>query len=157
VLTLRSASIDDVPIIRTFIRELALYEREPDAAVVTEDDLRRDGFGERPYFQTTLACWNDEPVGFALYFFNYSTWQGRPGLYIEDLYVRPGHRRRGIGLALMRDLARVAVERNCGRMVWQALDWNEPALRFYEAQGAAILREWQTLRLTGDAISRLAR
>jgi GNAT superfamily N-acetyltransferase len=157
VLSLRAAGPDDVPVIRRFIRELAAYEREPDAAVVTEDDLRRDGFGERPYFYTVLACWNQEPVGFALYFFNYSTWQGRAGLYIEDLFVQPAHRRRGIGHALLRHLAQVARERRCGRMVWQVLDWNEPALRFYESLGAGVRREWLTLRLEGDAIVRLAR
>lgn len=156
MLSLRPACVDDVPIIRAFIRELAEYEREPEAAVVTEEDLRRDGFGARPYFQVIIACWESEPVGFALYFFNYSTWQGQPGIYLEDLYVRPTHRGRGVGAALLRHVARIAVEKKCGRFVWQVLDWNTPAIDFYESLGARVQREWLTMRVTGADLQRLA-
>ena len=156
MLQLRPAVRGDVPLILRFIRELAEYEREPQAAVATEADLLRDGFGPEPRFQAVIAEWGGEPVGFAFYFFNYSTWQGRRGLYLEDLFVRPTHRGKGIGRALLVHLARIAVRENCGRFQWQVLDWNEPALQFYEALGARIMKEWLTLRMEGEAIRRLA-
>jgi GNAT superfamily N-acetyltransferase len=156
MLTLRPAIVDDVPVIRALIRELAEYERELESAVATEEDLRRDGFGEAPRFHTVLALWDGEAVGFALYFFNYSTWQGRPGLYLEDLFVRAEQRGRGIGTALLRRLAQIAVEENCGRMVWQVLHWNEPAIHFYESLGAHVHREWLTARVDGAALASLA-
>ncbi|HET8647495.1 MAG TPA: GNAT family N-acetyltransferase, partial [Vicinamibacteria bacterium] len=136
--------------------ELAEYEKEPQAAVATEADLRRDGFGPRPLFRVVMAEWEGEVAGFAFYFFNYSTWQGRPGLYLEDLFVRPVHRGRGIGKALLAHLARLALRENCGRFVWQVLDWNEPSIRFYESLGARIMREWLTMRVDGAALERLA-
>lgn len=156
MLHLRPARPDDVPLILAFIRELAAYEREPDAAVATEEDLLRDGFGERPRFQVVLAEWEGEPAGFAFYFFTYSTWRGRPCLYLEDLFVRPAFRRNGIGLALLRELARTAVRERCDRFVWQVLDWNTPAIAFYESLGARSLREWITMRVEGPSIEALA-
>jgi GNAT superfamily N-acetyltransferase len=155
-LQLRDAARDDVPAILRLVRELAAYEKEPQAAVATEADLLRDGFGERPLFRVVMAEWEGEVVAFAFYFFNYSTWQGRPGLYLEDLFVRPSHRGKGIGKALLVHLAGIALRENCGRFVWQVLDWNEPALQFYESLGARVLKEWLTMRVEGDALRRLA-
>jgi GNAT superfamily N-acetyltransferase len=155
-LRLRPATRDDAATIVDLIRALAAYEREPDAAIVTEADILRDGFGERPLFEVVIAEWKGEPVGFAFFFHNYSTWQGRAGLYLEDLFVRESHRGLGIGRALLVHLARIAVERGCGRFVWQVLDWNRPAIDFYEALGARHLAEWQTMRVEGDALRRLA-
>jgi GNAT superfamily N-acetyltransferase len=156
MLTLRAATVDDVPLIRQLVRELAEYEREPESAMATEEDLRRDGFGPQPCFHAVIAEWSGAPVGFALYFFNYSTWQGRPGMYLEDLFVRPAHRGKGVGKELLRHVARVAHEKNCGRLVWTVLDWNEPAIRFYESLGGQIKREWLTVRVDGDALRTLA-
>jgi GNAT superfamily N-acetyltransferase len=155
-LVLRDATRDDVPAIRQLIRDLAEYEKEPQSAVVAEGDLLRDGFGERPLFRVVMAEWEGEVVGFAFYFFNYSTWQGRPGLYLEDLFVRPSHRGHGIGKALLVHLAGIAVRENCGRFVWQVLDWNEPAIGFYESLGARVMKEWLTMRVDGEALRRLA-
>jgi GNAT superfamily N-acetyltransferase len=155
-LLLRPATRDDAATIVDLIRGLALYEREPDAAVVTEADVLRDGFGERPLFEVVIAEWKGEAAGFALFFHNYSTWQGRAGLYLEDLFVRESHRGLGIGKALLVHLARVAVERGYGRFVWQVLHWNRPAIDFYEALGARQLQEWQTMRVEGEALRRLA-
>ena len=157
MLSLRSATRDDVPTLLTFIRELAEYEKEPEAVVETEDDLVRDGVGEVPRFHAIVAEWDRTPVGFAFYFFQYSTWTGRPTLYLEDLFVRPNHRKRGIGVALMRRLAQEAVRANCKRFQWAVLDWNEPAIRFYETLGARLLADWRTVRIDGDAIAALAR
>ncbi len=154
---LRPATAADVPLILTLIGELATYERAPQAVVATEADLLRDGFGRAPHFQVLIAEWQGEPAGFAFYFLAYSTWRGRPVLYLEDLFVRPQHRGQKIGLALMHRLASEAVAQNCARFVWQVLDWNEPSIRFYEALGAQIVREWLTVRLEGDALTALAR
>ena len=156
MLAIRPATAADVPVILALIRELAAYEREPDAVVATEADLLRDGFGPAPRFHVLLAEWGGEPAGFAFYFFTYSTWRGQPLLYLEDLFVRPEHRRRKIGLAFMRRLARLAVDQGCARFVWQVLDWNEPAIRFYQALGAPAHAEWVTMRLEGEALARLA-
>ncbi len=139
------------------IRELALFEKEPDAAVATEADLLRDGFGPEPYFRCIMAEWEGAVAGFALYFFQYSTWEGRPSLYLEDIFVRQGFRKRGIGAALFQRLARIAVERQCTRFQWECLDWNKPALDFYQGTGAAVRREWLNLRVSGDALNALAR
>ena len=155
-LLLREATPADVPEIVALIRELALYEKEPDAAVATEADILRDGFGPEPYFRCTMAEWQGETAGFALYFFQYSTWEGRPSLYLEDLFVRERFRKRGIGVALFQRLAAVALERNCTRFQWECLDWNRPALDFYESTGAQVLREWLNLRVSGDALQKLA-
>ncbi|HSO37459.1 MAG TPA: GNAT family N-acetyltransferase [Labilithrix sp.] len=160
---IRKATREDVPAILGLVRELAAYEKEPDAVVATEADFLRDGFGERPAFEVLVAedaesggAGSGRVVGFAFYFFSYSTWVGRKCLYLEDLFVQPSHRGRGTGIALMRALAKVAVERDCRRFVWAVLDWNEPAIGFYERLGAKVMREWLTVRLEGEALTRLS-
>ena len=157
MLTIRPATSADVPLILEFIRDLAEYEREPQAAVATAADLLRDGFGPEPKFRVDIAEWLGEPAGFAFYFWNYSTWQGKPGLYLEDLFVRPRFRGKGIGKALLVHLARVALKNNCGRLVWQVLDWNAPSIDFYESLGATVMKEWLTMRVTDEALVQLAR
>jgi len=156
VLHLRPATRDDVPLILSLIRELATYERDLDAVVATEEALLRDGFGERPLFQVTIAEWSGEPVGFAFWFLAYSTWRAQPTLYLEDLFVRPEARGRGIGKAMMRFLARTALAMGCGRFIWQVLDWNTPSIEFYESLGARVVREWLTCRLDGEELRALA-
>ncbi len=156
MLTIRAAVPCDVPAILALVRDLATYEREPSAVTATEADFLRHGFGERPFFRTLMAEWNGEVAGFALYFFGFSTWTGGPVLYLEDLFVRESHRKNGLGLALMRRLAREAMNEGCPRMTWQVLDWNTPSIRFYEALGAKILGEWETVRIDGDALAKLA-
>ena len=156
MLTIRPATAADVPLILEFIRDLAEYERDPQAAVATQADLLRDGFGPEPKFRVDIAEWSGQPAGFAFYFWNYSTWQGKPGLYLEDLFVRPQFRGKGIGKALLVHLARVALKNNCGRLVWQVLDWNTPAIEFYQSLGAETMKEWLTMRVTGEALVRLA-
>lgn len=154
--TIRSATREDAGAILNFIRALAAYEREPDAVQATEEDLLRHGFGETPYFSCLLAEEEGAPAGFALYFFDYSTWLGKPGLYLEDIFVHPEFRGRGIGKALLQRLAAVALEKGCARMKWEVLDWNTPAIDFYQAMGAELQREWLNVRLSGDALQRLA-
>lgn len=156
MLSIRNATAADVPIILDFIRGLAEYEREPKAVIATEQDLLRDGFGPEPKYRCLIAEWNSKPAGFAFYFFNYSTWLGRPGLYLEDLFVWPELRGKGIGKALLQKLAQIAVEENCYGMRWQVLEWNEPALKFYDTLGATIMDEWETMRLMEPALARLA-
>lgn len=156
MLTIRDATPADAPLILALVRELATYERAPEAVVATEADFLRHGFGERPFFRTLIAEWNGEAAGFALYFFGFSTWTGGPTLYLEDLFVRPEHRKKRIGLTLMLRLARLAVDEGCTRFLWQVLDWNEPSIQFYESLGAKVLREWQTVRLDGEALGKLA-
>jgi GNAT superfamily N-acetyltransferase len=157
MLRLRPAKIEDVPLILEFIRELAEYEREPHAAVATSADLIRDGFSDTaPKFRVTIAEWDGQPAGFALYFYIYSTWQGRPGLYLEDLFVRPPFRGKKIGFALLAHLAEIAVRENCYGMRWQVLDWNEPAIKFYVSLGGEFMDDWRTVRLSGDALRKLA-
>jgi GNAT superfamily N-acetyltransferase len=157
MLVIRKAGPADVPAILELVKELATYEREPDAVVATEADFLRDGFGPSPAFEVLVALDGDGPIiGFAFYFYSYSTWVGRKCLYLEDLFVRPAHRGKGAGLALMRELARVAIAAECKRFVWQVLDWNAPAIAFYEKLGAKVMREWLTARVEGDALVRLA-
>jgi GNAT superfamily N-acetyltransferase len=156
MLTIRAATPSDAPTILTLVRELATYERDPAAVTATEADFLRHGFGERPFFRTLMADWDGGVAGFALYFFGFSTWTGGPVLYLEDLFVREAHRKNGIGLALMKRLAREAVTAGCPRMTWNVLDWNEPSIRFYEGLGANVLREWETVRIDGDALAKLA-
>lgn len=156
-LKIRPAEPGDVPLLLELVRELADYERDPEAAVATAEDYLRFGFGERPYFEAHIAEYNGAPVAFSLHFYNFSTWTGRPGLYLEDLFVRPDHRGLGIGKALLVHLARIAVERGCARYQWQVLDWNQPSIEFYEALGARATREWVPFRVDGEALEQLAR
>jgi GNAT superfamily N-acetyltransferase len=155
-LRIEPATIRDVPLILRFIRELAEYEQLAHACVATEEHLRTQLFGPNPVAYTVIAYAGDEPAGFALYFFNFSTFLARPGLYLEDLYVKPALRKQGIGRALLAHLARVASERGCGRMEWSVLNWNEPAIRVYRGIGAQPLEDWTVMRLTDPAISALA-
>jgi diamine N-acetyltransferase len=156
VLTLRTAIPSDAALIVAYIIELAAFEREPEKAVVTEADIVRYAFGEQPLVRVTMAEWDRQPAGFALWFLNFSTWEGKPGIYLEDLFVRPAFRRHGIGKALLRHLSAIAVEEGWTRFVWQVLDWNASAIEFYEAHGARIMRSWLTCRVEGEAISALA-
>ena len=152
---LRSATPDDVPAILGLIRELAEYERLLDQVVANESALHRALFGERPYVEALVVNVENETVGFALFFHNFSTFLGKPGMYLEDLYVRPAFRGQGLGKALLTRVAQIAVERDCGRMEWSVLDWNEPSIRFYESLGARPLTDWTIYRVTGDALSSL--
>ncbi len=156
MLCIRPAEDKDISLIVQLIRELAEYEREPDKAVATDEDIRRDGFSGNPKFRVLIAEWDGEPAGFALFFYSYSTWLGRAGLYLEDLFVRPEFRGRGIGKGLLTRLAKMAVEEGCGRFEWQVLDWNTPALEFYKSLGARVLDEWSTMRITGEPLRKLA-
>jgi GNAT superfamily N-acetyltransferase len=156
MLNIRPATPDDIPEILKLIRELAEFEKAPQEVVARPEDLLRDGFQTNPKFRVAIAEWGGEPAGFALFFYNYSTWQGRPGLYLEDLFVRPRHRGKGIGKALFLHLAKIAVEEGCGRLQWQVLDWNTPAIEFYQSLGAQMMKEWLTMRVTGEALTKLA-
>jgi GNAT superfamily N-acetyltransferase len=156
-LAIHAARPEDVPVILRFIRELAEYEREPDAVVATEALIHTALFGENHVAYGLVARLDDTPVGFAIYFFNFSTWLGRPGLYLEDLYVAPASRGAGVGRALLSQLARIAIDKRCGRMEWAVLDWNEPAINFYRALGARAQDQWTAYRLTGTALEDVAR
>ncbi|EYF02749.1 GNAT family N-acetyltransferase [Chondromyces apiculatus] len=155
-LVLRAAVAEDVPLILAFIRELAAYEKLLHECVADEASLRETLFGPHPAAEVLLAVLDGTPVGFALYFTTYSTFLARPGLYLEDIFVRPAARKRGVGSALMIALARTAVARGYGRFEWSVLDWNEPALRFYRALGAVAMDGWTVHRVTGDALAALA-
>jgi GNAT superfamily N-acetyltransferase len=155
-LLIREATIADVPLILQLIRELATYERAPDAVVATEECLREVLFGPDPAAHVLLAFADAGAAGFAVYFFNFSTWLGRPGLYLEDLFVKPELRGRGYGRALLVRLAQIARERGCGRMEWAVLDWNKPAIQFYKKLGAVPLDDWTVFRLTRGGITNLA-
>lgn len=154
--TIRPATAADVTLILDFIRALAAYERAPGAVVATEEGLLRDGFGPHPYYQCLIAEYDRKPAGFALYFYNYSTWMGQPGIYLEDLFVQPELRGHGIGKALLQRVAAAALEKGCQRLQWEVLDWNTPAIDFYAAMGAEFLDEWRNVRVGGDALKRLA-
>lgn len=155
---LRPATEADLGTIIELIHALADYEREPDAVRLDPEELRRHLFGPRPYAEVVLAETGDgESAGFALFFHNFSTWEGKPGIYLEDLFVRPDFRGHGYGKALLAELARLAVERGCARLEWAVLDWNEPSIQFYRALGAVPMDEWTTYRLAGDALTTLAR
>jgi GNAT superfamily N-acetyltransferase len=153
---IRPATIGDVPIILELIRDLATYERAPHDVTATEEQLTDVLFGEKRAAEVLLAFEGDTPIGFAVFFHNFSTWVGRPGLYLEDLFVRPEHRGKGYGRALLVFLAGIARDRGCGRMEWAVLDWNAPAIDFYKKLGAAPLEEWKIFRLTHDGIAKLA-
>jgi len=154
--TIRAATAADVAQILVFIRALATYEREPDAVTATEEGLLRDGFGTNPFYSCLMAEQDGEAAGFALYFFNYSTWMGRPGIYLEDIFVEPAFRGLGIGKALLQRVAAIAIEKNCPRVQWQVLDWNTPAIEFYSAMGVDFMDTWRNVRVTGEALARLA-
>jgi len=155
-LQIRKATEADVPVIVWFIRQLAEYERLLQEAVMTEETLRESLFGSRPSAEVLLAYYQDKPVAFAVFFHNFSTFLGRRGLYLEDLFVIPEMRGKGFGRALLVHLAQIARERNCGRFEWAVLDWNEPAIEFYKRLGAVPMSEWTIFRVTGKALDRLA-
>ena len=155
-LEIRAATEEDVPLILSLIKELAEYERLSHEVVATEEVLRDSLFGERPVAEVLIGHLGDEPVGFALFFHNFSTFLGKPGIYLEDLYVRPEFRGAGIGRALLVHLARLARERGCGRLEWSVLDWNEPAIGFYKKIGASPVSGWTVYRVTGEALDDMA-
>lgn len=156
-LLIRKATAEDAGTILGFIKELALYEKEPDAVVASEEDIAARLFNPETTTEALICHLAGQPVGFAVYFLNFSTWLGRDGLFLEDLYVSPLHRGKGFGKALLKHLARIAVARNCGRFEWNVLDWNEPAIRFYESLGARAQGEWIGYRLEGRALRELAK
>lgn len=154
-LLIRPAGEEDTALVLSFIRELAEYEKLLHEVTTTEDMLREHLFGDTPRAEVLIAEYEGEPAGFALFFHNFSTFVGKPGIYLEDLFVRPGLRGRGIGGAMLKKLAVLAVERGCGRLEWAVLDWNEPAIGFYERLGAVHLDDWRIFRLTGEALENL--
>jgi GNAT superfamily N-acetyltransferase len=156
MLSIRNATAHDAALILDFIRRLAEYEREPNAVVATEEDLIRDGFGPEPKYRCLIAEWENKPAGFALFHYNYSTWRGHAGLYLEDLFVRVEMRGKGIGKALLQRLAQIALQEECYGLRWMVLEWNDSALKFYETLGAELLGEWETMLLRGPALARLA-
>ena len=155
-IVVRPARPSDLSLILSFIRGLAEYERLLDECVATEDLLREHLFGARPYCEVVIAEDAEGPAGFALFFHNYSTFLAKPGIYLEDLFVLPERRGRGLGKALLAHLAKLAVERGCGRLEWSVLDWNEPSIGFYRSLGARLMDEWTICRVSGDALATLA-
>lgn len=156
-LSIERATAADVPLVLDLIRQLAEFEHLRDEARATEADLQEHLFGERPFAEVVIARLDSEAVGFALFFHNYSTFVGKPGLYLEDLFIRPEHRGKGFGELLLRHLARLALQRGCGRFEWSVLDWNQRAIDFYRNLGAQPMNDWTTFRVTGDALERLGR
>jgi len=156
MLRIRSAEEQDVSLILQLIHGLAKYEREADQVVATEEDILRDGFGAEPKFHVLIAEWDEAPAGFALYFHHYSTWVGRAGIFLEDLFVKPEFRGRGIGKALLAELAHIAQQNDYYGVKWEVLDWNQPAINFYEKLGAEVRRDWLTVRVMGEAYRELA-
>jgi GNAT superfamily N-acetyltransferase len=154
--SIRPATSADIPLILDLIQALAAYEREPDAVKATEADLLRYGFGEHPIFECLIAEVDGEAAGFALFFYNYSTWRGRPGIHLEDLFVYPRFRGQGLGKALLARVAARAAEQGCVRLQWDVLDWNQTAIDFYEGLGAKFLTEWRIMRVNDEAIHALA-
>ena len=154
--TIRPARLEDAPTIANLIRELAVYEKLEHQVKATADDLARHLFGDRPAAEAIIAEVDGEPVGFSLFFSTFSTFRGQPGLYIEDIFVRPEHRGRGIGKKLLANVARLAVDRGCGRLEWSVLDWNTPSIEFYRSQGAAPMDEWTVFRVDDRALIELA-
>ena len=155
-IAIRRAEEHEVPLVLSFVRELADYERLSHEVVATEEDMRRSLFGPRPYAEVVFACLDNEPVGFALFCYNFSTFLAQPGIHLEDLFVRPACRGRGVGLALLRWLAQETLNRDCGRLEWAVLDWNAPSIRFYDSLGARPMKEWFTYRLAGEALQKVA-
>ena len=156
-LSIRRAAREDVPLVLSFVKDLAEYEKLGHLVVATEEIIAEELFGPQSRTEVLLGHSGAEPVAFAVYFHNFSTFLGRKGLYLEDLYVRPAYRRRGYGRAMLLQVARIAAERNCGRLEWSVLDWNEPAIFFYETLGATIMHEWKLVRVTGSALEKLAK
>ncbi|HTC31899.1 MAG TPA: GNAT family N-acetyltransferase [Bryobacteraceae bacterium] len=156
MISIAPASEREVPTILNFIRQLAEYEKLSHLVIATETNIHEHVFGPNPVAEVLLAYWNQEPVGFALYFRNFSTFLGQAGIYLEDLFVEPQHRGKGIGKALLIRLAQIALERGYGRLDWSVLDWNAPSIEFYRSLGALPMDAWTGYRLTGDALSRLA-
>jgi GNAT superfamily N-acetyltransferase len=156
-ITIRPAEAHELPLVLEFIRELAVYERLEHEVQATTADLAVALFGPRPFAEVVFACLEGEPVGFALFFQNFSTFLGKPGIYLEDLFVRPRARRHGIGRRLLAWLARTTLERGCARLDWAVLDWNLPSIGFYRSLGAVAQDEWTTMRVSGAALERLAR
>ena len=152
---IRKAAEGDLSLILWFIRQLAEYERMSHEAIMTEEILRESLFGPRPAAEVILGYWDDNPVGFAVFFHNFSTFLGKPGLYLEDLFVIPEMRGKGFGRALLVELAKIANERDCGRFEWSVLDWNEPAIQLYKKLGATPMSEWTVFRVTGEALEKL--
>jgi GNAT superfamily N-acetyltransferase len=155
--SIRAAVPTDIPLILDLIRALAVYEREPEAVKTTEADLLRDGFGPHPVFECLIAENDGEPAGFALFFYNYSTWRGRTGIHLEDLFVLPKFRGLGLGKSLLSRVAARAAEQGCVRLQWDVLEWNQTAIDFYQGLGAKFLDEWRIMRVNDDAIQALAR
>jgi GNAT superfamily N-acetyltransferase len=157
MLFIRPATLNDAALLAGMIRELAEYERELDQVVVTEADLARDGFGREPKFRAAIAEWNRQPAGYAFFFGFYSTWEGRPGLFLEDLFVRPQFRGLGIGKALLAHVAHLAREEHCFGLRWQVLNWNQAAIDFYKSIGATFLDNWRSVLLTDEPLDQLAK
>jgi len=157
MLSIRAANVNDVALLKALICELAEYERARDQVVITEVDLVRDGFGPQPKFRALIAEWEGQAAGYALFFGFYSTWKGRPGLFLEDLFVREPFRGKGIGKALLAKVAGIAQRENCYGMRWEVLDWNQPAIDFYKRLGATFLDQWKSVLLTGEALKRAAK
>src|SRR5690348_10292386 len=156
MMRIRGASIEDVPLILSFIRELAEYEREPTAVLATADDLIRDGFSANPKFRIIIGELDGKPAGMAFFFHHYSTWQGKQAIFLEDLFVRPEFRGKGIGKALMARLARIAIAENCYGIRWEVLDWNKPAIEIYKRWGAHFREGWRVMQVTGEDLKRLS-
>jgi GNAT superfamily N-acetyltransferase len=156
MLSIRPAIASDATLLLQLIRELADYERALDQVVATPEDLERDGFAPDPRFRALIAEWRQEPAGYALFFGNYSTWIGRPGIYLEDIFVRVKFRGQGIGKALLAGVASIAQRENCYGIRWEVLDWNQPAINFYHGLGATFRNEWKSVLLAGEALDRLA-
>lgn len=153
---IKSATVSDIPLILSLIKELADYEKLSHEVVATEEALKKTLFGQHSHAEIIIGYLNDIPVGFALFFHNYSTFLGRPGVYLEDLYVKKDVRGNGVGQKMLSYIARIAKERECGRLEWSVLDWNEPAINFYKSVGAKPMDEWTVYRLTGDALDKFA-
>lgn len=154
--TIRHANESDVPLILGFIKDLAAYEKLSHEVIATEEDFRQHLFGEKRFAEVVIGEFHSEPVGYALYFYNFSTFIGKPGIYLEDLYVKPEVRGKGFGKVLLAYLAKLAVDKHCGRFEWAVLDWNEPSINFYESMGATMMKEWIITRIDGGNLTKLA-